>query len=152
LSFGKNAQADPPVNSFAVDEFIYVNAAVANATGKHNLNFLVTALDVVNKAPGDHVMNKSVDFEGNAPLFFNFSIAYPGQYKIEAVLTDATGKQIDAKSGDITVTGEAAPPKGEEHEREVDGDREREKDREKGRGKDRPQEREKDRDKDKDRK
>jgi hypothetical protein len=137
LAFGNNAEADPQTNSFEVDKVIYVVATVANAVGKHNLNFEVTAEDgVENRVKGDHIMNKSIDFEANQPLFLHLSIAYSGNYKIEATLTDANGKQLDARSGIITVTGEPRPP--EEKERGLrDGDHDKDRDRDKGKEKDR---------------
>jgi hypothetical protein len=126
LAFGNTASAEPSVNSFEVDKVIYVLATVAGAVGKHNLNFEVTAENnVVSKDKGDHVMNKSIDFEGNQPLFLSFKIAFPGDYKIEAILTDPQGKQIDNRSGTITVTGE--PPLPENDEQELDNDRDRQK-------------------------
>jgi putative lipoprotein len=149
LAFGTNAKAEPSVNSFEVDKVIYVVANVENAVSKHHLDFRVTVENnVENKALGDPIMNKGVDFSGNDPLFLNFMIAFPGQYKVEAVLTDPDGKQIDSKSGSITVTGEAAPP-AEEHDMDRD-DKDNDRDRDKDRGKDREHERERGRDRDRD--
>jgi hypothetical protein len=140
LAFGNNDAAEPQTNSFEVDKVIYVVATVANAVGPHNLNFEVTVdSNVENKVQGDHIMNKSIDFEGKQPLFLHFSIAYPGNYKIEATLTDQNGKQLDTKAGIITVTGEAKPPEEKERglkDRDRGQDRESDKDRDRDRGKD----------------
>ena len=142
LVIGKNAKAEPPANSFNVDELIYAIARPANTNGSYNLNFEVTTDSPINqRGKGEPVMNKSVDFVGVQAQFLNFSIAYPGQYKIEAILSDASGNVIDSKSGIITVTGEPVPL-----EREHDRDKDEDRDQDKAPGKDRKGEKAKERD------
>jgi hypothetical protein len=150
LAIGSNPAADPTQNAFEIGNVIYVVATVANAVGKHNLSFKVMVEDnVPNKVRGDVVMSKSVDFEGVQPLFLNFSIAYPGLYKVEAVLTDEKGTLVDSRSGLISSTGEPAPLE-KEHERDYeDADRDREHNIEKDQNHDRKRETERERGRDK---
>ena len=97
----------------------------------------------MNKAKGEPVMNKASDFEGTQPQRLNFQIAFPGTYKVEALLTDAAGNRIDSKSEIITVIGE--PPSGdgdrdrEDRDRNADRDKASEPEREHEQERDKPQ-------------
>jgi hypothetical protein len=67
-------------------------------------------------------MNKSVELDGVRPLTLQFLVAYPGQYKIEASISDANGNVVDSRSELITVSGEP-PPLEDEGEGGEDADR-----------------------------
>jgi hypothetical protein len=126
FAIGKNANSDPPANSYEVAEVIYATAKVSTPPGKYNINFVVTAQNVEERDRGEQIMNKSLDLEGEQPLFMHFSIAYPGNYTVSAILSDTSGHQLDTKSEDFVVTGEA-PTFQRDHERKKAEEQEREK-------------------------
>ncbi len=108
LRFGKNNKADPAATSFNTGEDIYALAVVANAPdGKYKMKWRITYDNVPGRSRGEEVGTNTVDFEGSKQLWQSFSTPLPGEYKVEATLTDAEGKQIDAKSGTLTVKGSA---------------------------------------------
>ena len=110
FEFGKNDTATPSSTSFDVSDKIYAVATVSNTSQKLKMEFKVTAENVTGAPKGKEVMNKSIDFEGARPIWLQFSVNAPGEYKVEATMSDDTGKKIDSKSGTITVKGSAAPP------------------------------------------
>lgn len=110
LDFGKNQTAEPATTSFDVSDKIYAVATVSNTSEKLKMSFKVTAENVTGATKGQSIMDKSVDFEGARPIWLQFSVNAPGEYKVEAVLTDETGKELDKKAGTISVKGSAAPP------------------------------------------
>ena len=107
LKFGKNNKADPAATSFNTGEDIFAVATVSNASGKYKLTWKVTYDDVPGKGKGEEIGTNSRDFEGSSVLWQTFSSPLPGQYKVEATLADDTGKQIDSKSGMVSVKGSA---------------------------------------------
>ena len=109
LAFGTNEAAEPSMATFAIDDGIYAVAEVSNIKSKHSLFFSVTTENVAEREQGAEVMTKSVDTDGSQPARLHFSVAYPGEYKIEATLSDDTGKKVDNTFGMITVTGTAPP-------------------------------------------
>jgi len=125
FAIGKNAKSDPPANSYEVAEVIYATAKVSNPPAKYNFNFVVIAQNVENRTKGDQIMNKSLDFEGEQPLFMHFSIAYPGDYTIEGILSDANGNELDSKSENFVVTGEG-PTFKRDHDEKKEAEKERE--------------------------
>lgn len=127
FAIGKNKKSEPPANSYEVGEVIYATARVSTPPGKYNINFVVTVENVEGRTKGDQIMNKSVDFEREEPLFMHYAIAYPGDYKISAILSDTNGNQIDSKSENFVVTGEG-PTFEKEHEQKKAGEKEREND------------------------
>ncbi len=112
LKFGKNEKGDPAATSFNTGEDIYAVATVSNASGKNKLNFKITYENVQGKGKGEEVGQKSTDVEGSMILWQSFSSPLPGEYKVVATLSDESGKQIDQKSGTLTIKGTApaAPP------------------------------------------
>ena len=110
FEFGKNETATPASTTFDVSDKIYAVATVSNTSQKMKMEFKGTADNVAGATKGKEVFNKSIDFEGARPIWLQFSVNAPGDYKVEANMTDDTGKKIDSKSGTITVKGSAAPP------------------------------------------
>jgi hypothetical protein len=110
LDFGKNEKGDQTTTNFSVGEKIYAVATVSNTSSKHKINFVVTADNVTGKKKGDEVYNQKIDFEGARPVWLAFNVANPGEYKVDANLMDEDGKQIDTKSGTITVKGAPMAP------------------------------------------
>ncbi len=104
LKFGKNNKAEPATTDFSTGEDIYALAIVGNAPDKpYKLKWRITYDNVPGKDPGSEVGTNTVDFEGSKQLWQSFSTPLPGQYKVEATMTDADGKQIDQKTGTLTV-------------------------------------------------
>ena len=125
FAIGKNAKSEPPSNSYEVAEVIYATAKVSTPPGKYNINFVVIAQNVENRIKGDQIMNKSLDFEAEQPLFMHYSIAYPGDYTITAILSDGNGNQLDSKSENFVVTGEG-PTFKRDHDEKKEAEKERE--------------------------
>ena len=125
FGIGKTANSEPAANSYAVGDVIYATAKVSAPPGKYNINFVVTVENVENRTKGDQIMNKSVDFEGEQPLFLHYSLAYPGDYTITAILSDRNGNQLDSKSENFAVTGEG-PTFERDRERKKEAEKERE--------------------------
>jgi hypothetical protein len=108
LKFGKNNKADPASTTFNTGEDIYALAVVANAPdSKYKLTWKITYENVKGKGKGDEVGTNTVDFEGSKQLWQSFSSPLPGEYKVEATLSDTDGKKIDSKSGTLTIKGDA---------------------------------------------
>lgn len=108
LKFGTNNKAEPASTAFNTGESIYALAVVSNAPDKkYLLKWRITYDDVKGKGKGEEVGANTVDFEGSKQLWQSFSTPLPGVYKVEATLSDEDGKQIDTKSGTLTVKGEA---------------------------------------------
>lgn len=110
LEFGKNETAQPAATTFDINDKMYAVATVSNTSEKLKMAFKVTVENVTGAAKGQEVISKSIDFEGARPIWLQFTVNKPGEFRVETVLSDETGKEIDKKSGTITVTGSAAPP------------------------------------------
>lgn len=109
LKFGKNNKGEPATTTFNTGEDIYAIAIVSNAMdSKYKLNWKITYENVKGKGKGEEVGTNTADFEGSKLLWQSFSSPLPGEYKVVATLTDADGKQIDTKSGTLTIKGESA--------------------------------------------
>ncbi len=109
MKFGKNNKADPASTTFNTGEDIYALAAVSNAPDrKFQLTWKITYDDVNGKPKGAEVGTNTVNFEGSKQLWQSFSSPLPGEYKVEATLSDADGKQIDSKSGMLSIKGSTA--------------------------------------------
>ena len=108
LKFGKNNKADPATTTFNTGEDIYALASVSNAPeGNYKLTWKLTYEAVQGKSKGAEVGTNTVDFEGSKQLWQSFSSPLPGEYAVEATLSDAEGKKIDSKSGKLTIKGSA---------------------------------------------
>lgn len=110
FNFGKNEDANPPTTTFNVGEKIFAVANVANTSGKHKLKFKISFENVQGKGKGEEALTKDIDFEGSRAVFLNFNAPLPGEYKLDAALLDESGKEIDKKSGTVTVKGDAPAP------------------------------------------
>jgi hypothetical protein len=100
LNFGKNDKAEPQTTSFNVGEKVYAVAVVSNTSSKHKLKFKLTP-------PSGGPLDKDFDFTGATTVNFFFNAVVPGEYKIEAILYDDAGKEIDKKSGTVSAKGSA---------------------------------------------
>ena len=107
FNFGKNDTATPPATSFDIADKIYAVAVVSNTSSKHKMRFKVTYDNVQGKGKGEEALSKDIDFEGARPIFLKFNVPAPGDYKVEATLLGEDGKEIDKKSGTVTVEGSA---------------------------------------------
>jgi hypothetical protein len=123
FNFGKNDKAEPPTTNFNVGEKVYAVAAVSNTSSKHKMKFKLTPPEKT-AAP----VEKDFDFTGAATVNFFFNAVAPGEYKVEAILLDEDGKEIDKKSGSITVKGSASTatekPKSDSTDADSDSDAE----------------------------
>lgn len=123
LKFGKNNKADPASATFNTGEDIYALATVSNAPeGKYKLTWKITYEDVPGKSKGAEVGMNTVDFEGSKQLWQSFSSPLPGEYAVEATLSDGEGKKIDSKSGKLSIKGSAptAPSENDKKKAETD--------------------------------
>lgn len=103
LKFGATKDASPSSTTFKTGDDVYAVATVSNASGKLKLTWRVTYEDAPPKAKGEEVGNKTMDFEGSSQLWQQFSSPIPGEYKVEATLTDESGKKLDSKSGTVKI-------------------------------------------------
>lgn len=122
LKFGKDNKADPAATSFNTGEDIFAVATVSNASGKYKLTWKVTYDNVPGKGKGEEIGTNSRDFEGSSVLWQTFSSPLPGEYKVEATLADDTGKQIDSKSGMVSVKGSAPAAPASTNDKKSDDD------------------------------
>lgn len=120
FGFGKDEKASPSVTSFNVGDKVYAVANVTGAMGKHKMKYKITP-------PGGAPVDKDLDFEGSRPINYSFNPSVPGDYKFEVSLMDESGKEIDKKSGSITVKGDAAPSSSTDKPKTDDADADDEK-------------------------
>jgi len=107
FNFGKNDSANPPTTTFDIADKIYAVTIVSNTSAKHKMKFKVIYENVSGKSKGEEFATKDVDFEGARPVFLYFNAPLPGEYRVDAVLVAEDGKELDKKSGTITVKGNA---------------------------------------------
>jgi hypothetical protein len=107
FNFGKNESANPPTTTFDIADKIYAVTVVSNTSAKHKMKFKVTYENVSGKNKGEEFASKDIDFEAARPVFLYFNVPLPGEYKVDAVLVAEDGKELDKKSGTITVKGTA---------------------------------------------
>lgn len=114
VKLGKDKDASTPMTSFNATDEIFLVTGVNSAIGKNKVKFRVL-FDKVDGLPTGTVaykLEKEMDVEGSRALWFNFSMPggfAPGSYKVEAVLMNEEGKEIDRKNGSFTITGDAKP-------------------------------------------
>jgi hypothetical protein len=109
LNFGKNETATPPSTTFDVNEKAYAVVDVGGIS-KQKVSFKITYENVQGKGKGEEALKKEVDLPGAGTANLYFTTPLPGEYKIEATLLDDSGKEVDKKSGTVTMKGNAAAP------------------------------------------
>lgn len=107
LNFGKNEKAEPPTTTFDVGDRVNAVAVVSNSMSKTKIRFKIFFDDVQGKPKGGEAGTTDVDMAGGNAAFTSFNAVAPGTYKIDATLLDEDGKEIDKKSGTVTVKGSA---------------------------------------------
>ncbi len=108
LNFGKNETATPPTTTFDVGDKIYAVANISGNVGKGKIKFKIILVNVPGRKPGEEAGISDIPLQGNNSLIYFFTPPLPGEYKIEATMVDEDGKEIDKKSGTVTVKG--GPP------------------------------------------
>jgi hypothetical protein len=108
LDFGKNKQAAPPATTFNVGEMVYAVAGISLTTPDEKIRFNLIYENVQGKAKGEIAATKEIVIGSSSSANFFFSTPTPGEYKVEAILTDPFGKEMDKKSGTVTIKGGAA--------------------------------------------
>ena len=108
LKFTKDKEGKNTATTFNSGEPIFAMVdATGIPSGKHKLTFKITYDNVAGKTKGDKVGEPSADVTSSGTYFQSFTAVMPGDYKVEATLTDESGKSIATKSGTIKVTGSA---------------------------------------------
>ena len=110
LKFGKDKDAGGGATSFKPEDEIFAVTAVNNAFDKNKVKFRLL-FDKVEGAQSGAVaykIEKEIPVEGSRTAGLNFSVPggfSSGSYKVEAVLTDESGKEFDRKTGTFTISG-----------------------------------------------
>lgn len=126
IKFAKDKEGKQPASSFDTGKEIYAMVdATGLPSGKHKLAWKVTYDNVAGKTKGDKVGEQSMDLTSSSTVWTTFTTPLPGDYKIEATLTDEAGKTIATKSGTAKVTGSApaapaAPASSDDHKTDDD--------------------------------
>lgn len=108
IKFAKDKEGKQTASSFDTGKEIYAMVdATGIPSGKHKLSWKVTFENVAGKTKGDKVGEQSMDLTSSATVWTQFTTSFPGDYKVEATLTDESGKTIATKSGIAKVTGTA---------------------------------------------
>ncbi len=108
IKFAKDKEGKQPATSFDTGKEIYAMVdATGLPSGKHKLAWKVTYDNVAGKTKGDKVGEQSMDLTSSSTVWTTFTTPLPGDYKVEATLTDESGKTIATKSGIAKVTGTA---------------------------------------------
>lgn len=107
LNFGKNEKAEPPTTTFDVGDRVNAVAVVSNSMSKSKVRFKIFFDNVEGKPKGGEAGTTDVDISGSSGAFTSFNAVAPGTYKIDATLLDEDGKEVDKKSGTVTVKGSA---------------------------------------------
>lgn len=108
IKFATDKEGKSVVTSVDTGKMVY---AIVDATGipsgKHKVNFKVTFDNVAGKTKGDKLGDQAIDLPSSGTVWTNMTAVLPGDYKVEATLTDDSGKTIATKTGTIKVTGSA---------------------------------------------
>jgi hypothetical protein len=122
FNFGKNEKAEPPTTTFDINDKIYAVATVSNTSSKHKMNFKIIYENVEGKTKGEEAFKKDLDFEGARPVYLFFNAPIAGEYKVEATLFGEDGKELDKKTGTVTVKGDATKTSTETKKTDSDDD------------------------------
>lgn len=108
VKFAKDKEGKTAATTFDAGQDIF---AIVDATGipsgKHKLAWKIIYDNVAGKPKGEEVGGTPAEFEGSSSFWRQFSSNLPGDYKVEATLTDPSGKTIATKSGTLKITGSA---------------------------------------------
>ncbi len=108
VKFAKDKEGKQAATSFDTGKEIYAMVdATGLPSGKHKIAWKVTYDNVAGKTKGDKVGDQTMDLTSSATVWTTFTTPLPGDYKVEATLTDESGKTIATKSGTAKVTGSA---------------------------------------------
>ncbi len=128
LNFGKNEKAEPPTTTFDVGDRVHAVAVVSNSMSKSKVRFKIFFDNVEGKPKGGEAGTTDVDMAGSNGAFTSFNAVAPGTYKIDATLLDEDGKEIDKKSGTVTVKGSAPTTTTEKPKDSTDADKDKDAD------------------------
>lgn len=124
VKFAKDKEGKQAATSFDTgSNFFALVDATGLPSGKHKLTWKATYENVAGKTKGDKVGEpNSIDLPSSGTAFAPFSFPVPGDYKVEATLTDESGKTIATKSATAKITGSApaAPASSDEHKTDDD--------------------------------
>jgi hypothetical protein len=109
IKFGKDKDASGASTSFKPEDEIFAVTAVNNASGKNKVKIRVLFDKVEGAQSGAVANNLETDMtvEDSRAIWFNFAIPGgidPGSYKVEFVLSNEDGKELDRKTGSFTIT------------------------------------------------
>jgi hypothetical protein len=109
VTFAKDKDGKQPGTSFdAGTNFFALVDANGIPSSKHKLTWKITFDNVAGKTKGDKVGDApSMDLSSSGTAYAPISFPFPGDYKVEATLTDESGKTIATKSSTVKVTGSA---------------------------------------------
>lgn len=108
VKFAKDKEGKQTATSFDTGKEIYaIVEATGLPSGKHKIGWKVTYDNVAGKTKGEKVGEQSMDLTASSQVWTTFTTPLPGDYKVEATLTDESGKTIATKSGTAKVTGSA---------------------------------------------
>jgi len=110
IKFDKDKSASSPKTKFNPEDEVFAITEVNNAGGANKVKFRLLFDDVEGAKSGTvaYKVEKEVKTEGSQKVWLNFGVPsgfVPGSYKVEAVLTDESGKELDRKTGIFTVGG-----------------------------------------------
>ena len=105
VTFAKDQEGTEKITSVNAGDKLYALSALNNTSSKHKVKWEVFQPD----GEKIDIANTEIEVDGARPIWFTLTIppSVPdGQYRFEITLLGATdGKQIDKKSGTISVKG-----------------------------------------------
>ncbi len=109
VTFAKDREGKQAGTSFDTGkDFFALVDANGLPSGKHKLTWKATYENVAGKAKGDKVGEpQSMDLPSSGTATAPLSFPLPGDYKVEATLTDESGKTIATKSAMAKIAGSA---------------------------------------------
>lgn len=110
IQFDKDKSASSPKTKFNPEDEVFAITSVNNAGSANKVKFRLLFDDVEGAKSGTvaYKVEKELKTEGSQKVWLNFGVPngfVPGRYKVEAVLTDESGKELDRKTGTFIVGG-----------------------------------------------